>query len=168
MISTLLDSSVVPTNYSTIFLIVIIALFAIFCIITYIKRKKFNNETIQMLDSLKPGDKVKTYAGIYGTIVSIRETTDGKVVVLQLGDEDHVSYLSIDANAVYCLDKKQDIVYDAEGNVLEPVMEKDATEEVEQEPETVVENSEEIAEQKKVKAETKTKKTAKKSTKKAK
>ena len=81
-----------------------------------------------MLNSLRPGDKVKTYSGFYGTVVSIRETTDGKVVTLETGDADHKSYTSIDSNAIYCIDKKEDIVYDTEWNVVMPAREEEKKE----------------------------------------
>ena len=101
-------------------LLVLVAILVIMYIISFVRRKKYNQQTVDMLESLKPGDKIKTYSGIYGTIVSIRETTDGKVVTIETGDEKHKSYTSIDSNAIYCIDKKEDIVYDANGNIVEP------------------------------------------------
>lgn len=111
-------------------LLVLLGILVVMYIFSYFRRKKYNEQTTNMLDSLKPGDKIKTYSGIYGTIVSIRETTDGKVVTLETGDDKHKSYTSIDSNAIYCIDKKEDIVYDANGNVVEPESENEVSEEV--------------------------------------
>lgn len=84
------------------------------------RRKDYNNQVMEMLNSLRPGDKIKTIGGFYGTIISIKETTDGKVVLLEMGEGSKVSYMTIDANAIYGVDKKEDIVYDKDGNVIEP------------------------------------------------
>lgn len=106
-------------------LLVLLVVLIVAYIFSYIKRKKYNQETTNMLNSLKPGDKVKTYSGFYGTVVSIRETTDGKVVTLETGDDEHKSYTTIDSNAIYCIDKKEDIVYDMDGNVVMPASEEE-------------------------------------------
>ncbi len=129
MISTLLTSATPNNTGMWIVLGVMLVLLVGMYIMSSIKRKKYNQETAAMLDSLKPGDKIKTYSGIYGEIVAIRETTDGKVVTLKLGDEDHVSYMSVDSGVIYCIDKKQDVVYDAEGNIIEPKDEEEETQE---------------------------------------
>ncbi len=39
------------------------------------KQKQAQTERERMLNSLKPGDKIVTSGGIYGTIVSVRENT---------------------------------------------------------------------------------------------
>ena len=121
MLSTLLQTQGGNGGASTwIILIVLLVVLVVMYVFSYIKRKKYNQEAIAMIDALKPGDKVKTYSGIYGTIVSIRETTDGKVVTLETGDGKHVSYVTVDTSVIYCLDKKQDVVRDANGEIVEP------------------------------------------------
>lgn len=120
MVSTLLQNQGGGNAATWIILVVLLAILVVMYIFSAIRRKKYNQEVVAMLDALKPGDKIKTYSGIYGTIVSIRETTDGKVVTLETGDEKHKSYTTVDASVIYCLDKKQDVVYDAEGNIVEP------------------------------------------------
>lgn len=120
-------------------LLVLLAVLIVAYIFSYFKRKKYNQETTNMLNSLRPGDKVKTYSGFYGTVVSIRETTDGKVVTLETGDDDHKSYTTIDSNAIYCIDKKEDIVYDTDGNVVMPASEEEKQEALE-EAATTIEN----------------------------
>ena len=118
------------------------------------------------LNELKVGDKIVTHSGIYGEIASMRETTAGKIFVIKTGaDEDakKASYLTINAYMVAGIDEKQDVVLDAEGNVIEPEDQQKLKEEVlkekaEKEPE---ENKEENKEEKPKK------KTTKKSNKKA-
>ena len=121
MIGTLLESQAGGGSASTwIILVVLLVVLVLMYVFSAVRNKKYRQEAAAMLDALKPGDKVKTYSGIYGTVVAIRETTDGKVVTLETGDDKHKSYTSVDASVIYCMDKKQDIVYDAQGNVVEP------------------------------------------------
>ncbi len=121
MLSTLLQT---PNNSggasSWIILAVLLVVLVVMYVFSYIRRKKYNQEAVAMIEALKPGDKVKTYSGMYGTIVSIRETTDGKIVTLETGDEKHISYVTVDTSVIYCLDKKQDVVRDANGEIIEP------------------------------------------------
>ncbi len=142
MISLLLDGSDAGAGGSWWILLAMVAVLVVMFVISAVKRKKYNQETVAMLDSLKPGDKIKTYSGVYGTVISIRETTDGKVVTIETGDDEHKSYTSIDANSIYCLDKKTDIVYDSNGEIVTPEAETSDTAEV-AEAEATVEVSEE-------------------------
>ena len=99
-------------------LVILVALIALY-VVSMVRRKKDMNQARQMLDELKPGTKVKTYTGFYGTIDSIRETTDGKVVMLKIGEDGgKVGYIEIDANAIYGVDSKTDVVYDSNGNII--------------------------------------------------
>lgn len=101
-------------------------------------RSKTNRENMQnMVNSIKVGDKVKTYSGFYGTIVEITETTDGKVAVLETGNDKSHGYISIDMNAIYAIDKKQPIVLDENGNIIDQEEKK----EVENNQEIKIENT---------------------------
>lgn len=117
MYSMLADIGEFFRTYWLIFvlLILIIALY----VFSFYRRKKYTEQTQNMLNTLRPGDKIKTYSGIYGTIVSIKETTDGKVILLEMGEGSKISYTTIDANAIYGVDRKEDVVYDKEGNIIE-------------------------------------------------
>jgi len=99
-------------------LVLLVALIALY-VVSIFRRKKDNEQAQKMIDELKPGTKVKTYTGFYGTIDSIRETTDGKVVMLRIGEEGgKQAFVEIDANAIYGIDSKTDVVYDAQGNII--------------------------------------------------
>jgi len=52
-------------------------------------------------------DKVKTYSGVYGTIVEIVQTDDGKVVTIETGNDKHKSYVSYDIRAVYAINEPE-------------------------------------------------------------
>ena len=128
-------------------LALLVALIALY-IVSIFRRKKDSEQAQKMIDELKPGTKVKTYTGFYGTIDSIRETTDGKVVMLRIGEEGgKQAFVEIDANAIYGIDSKTDVVYDAQGNII--VKEDDSSKtnnknkEEEQEPEKAPEQQKE-------------------------
>lgn len=97
-----------------ILLVLIIGIF----LLNYFRSKRNQESMKNMVDSLKVGDNVKTYSGIYGKIIEIVETTDGKVAVLETGSEKNKGIFSIDINAIYGIDEKKPVVYDANGNVV--------------------------------------------------
>ena len=81
-------------------------------------RKKQQEQAMKMMNELKKGDKVVTNAGIYGEIVSMKETSMGRVVVIQTGD-DNPSYITINASVIIGIDTKQDLILDADGNPID-------------------------------------------------
>ena len=136
-------------------IVLIVLVIGIF-ILNYFRSKK-NRENMQnMVEGLKVGDKVKTYSGIYGTILEIVETTDGKVAVLETGSEKNKGIFSIDINAIYGIDEKKPVVYDAYGNIVDDETKEDIPEikpeiaetKVEEKPEEKVEEikEEQVAE----------------------
>lgn len=100
--------------------IVLIVLLIALMIFSTIRRKKYDGQVQNMIDNLKVGDAVKTYSGFYGKIVSIRQTTDGKVVLIEMGEGNRKGYIEADINAIMCIDKKEDVVYDSDGNIIMP------------------------------------------------
>lgn len=104
----------------TITLGVLIVLMIVYLILGTINRKKQQNQAMEMLNNLKVGDKVVTNAGVYGEIVSQKETNMGKVVVIKTGEEGgKVSYLTINASVILGIDQKEDLILDENGNVIE-------------------------------------------------
>jgi preprotein translocase subunit YajC len=59
-----------PTFATPLFFIVIIA---IFYLIVFLPAQRQRKKLQQMIDNLKPGDKVVTTGGIYGTIVGFKD-----------------------------------------------------------------------------------------------
>ena len=118
------------SDYGVMLIIIVGMLFVMF-ILPNSARKKQYQQLQDFLGNLKVGDKVKTTSGFYGTIVSMRETTDGRVALLEMGEGDKKGYIEVDMNAIYMIDAKEDVVYDAEGNIIEPKDEnnQDATDE---------------------------------------
>ena len=103
-----------------VMLILIIGMMVVMFILPNSARKKQYQQLQDFLGNLKVGDKVKTTSGFYGTIISMRETTDGRVALLEMGEGDKKGYIEVDMNAIYTIDAKEDVVYDADGNIIEP------------------------------------------------
>lgn len=99
-----------------VLLVLVVGIF----ILNYFRSKKSQETMKDMVDSLKVGDNVKTYSGLYGKIIEIVETTDGKVAILETGSEKNKGIFSIDINAIYGIDEKKPVVYDSEGNIIDP------------------------------------------------
>ena len=135
------------------------------------KNKKQAQARNELEESLKVGTKVVTYHGVYGTIISIKETTDGKVVVLETGDETHKSFMEINAGAIGAIDKKEMVVLDENGNdvtsnysIIEEKKEEKNIEENEEEKDELLEQIQEkdaLSEETQKELEKETKKTKK-------
>lgn len=102
---------------SSWFLIIIVILAMGLLILTsFTRRKKEEDYRNELSEKIVKGAKVKTYGGLYGTVVSIRNTTDGKIVLLETGEGNQKSYQQLHINAIYGLDESEEMVIDSEGN----------------------------------------------------
>ena len=116
------------TNFSSIVLpALVISLFVIYIAFGFIKRSKINAETHNLFEKLQVGVKIKTYSGIYGEIVEIRDALDGsKVALIKTGEGDKESYISIDFASIYAIDEKdnaeifnEEVTENIESNIQE-------------------------------------------------
>ena len=117
-------------------LIVLVVIIVGFLLLSLSRRKKEENYRNDLLNKVVPGAKVKTYSGLYGTVESITDTTDGKIVLVKTGEGDKVSYQLLHINAIFGIDTHKDLVFDENGNDITFA---DADAEVE-----VVEDEEEV------------------------
>lgn len=106
---------------SIILMVVLVVLLIGYIFFGMRSRKKNQEKAMQMLNELKAGDKIVTNAGVYGEIVSIKETNMGKVVTIKTGDEEtkKTSYLTINASVILGIDEKKDLILDKDGNVID-------------------------------------------------
>jgi len=65
------------------------------------KTKAENQKVEERTNSLKRGDEIITTAGVYGKIIDIKQDGTAKKIVIETGDGDHKSYMTIDAYAIY-------------------------------------------------------------------
>ena len=65
-------------------LVPMVLVFVLFYFLMIVPQRKRQRATDQMLNNLKPSDKVVTSGGIYGTIVSVRD--DKRTVQLKISE----------------------------------------------------------------------------------
>lgn len=97
-------------------IIVLVVVIGLLMLLNYSRGKKEKEYRDDLNSKIVKGAMVKTTTGIYGTVVSVRSTTDGKIVLLETGEGKNVSYMEIHINAIYGVDDKEDLVLDSEGN----------------------------------------------------
>lgn len=71
------------------------------------RNKKENQRLIEQTNSLKRGDKVLTTSGVYGTILEVREEDGARKVVIETGNAQYKSYMTVDAYAIYTVLKEE-------------------------------------------------------------
>lgn len=85
---------------------------------TYLRQKKEMNARNELNSTIKKGVKIITTAGVYGTVESIEETSDGKVVTIITGNDKNPTTMQIHINAIGGIDNKKPVVHDSEGNEI--------------------------------------------------
>ena len=92
---------------STIFLIIMIAIFVLFMVWNRRSQKKREEEINKTLDAIQPGNKVKTIGGICGIVVEV--CPEDNTFILETGSETSgKSYIKFDKKAVYQTDAKKE------------------------------------------------------------
>lgn len=110
---------------------ILLVLCVVLFVLYYFRNKKYQRNAETMSNNLKKGDKVKTYSGVYGTIIEIVQTDDGKVVTIETGNDKHKSYVSYDIRAVYAINEpEKPVETKVEEKPVEPVEQKEEKTEV--------------------------------------
>lgn len=142
MIFSLLDEAANTNGGWTQFLVpgLLIAAFAVVLIVLYItgskKNKKREQEAQDLINAVKPGNKVKTIGGICGIVVEV--DAEENTFVLETGTElSGKSYIKFDRQAIYQTDavveKAEEVKEEAEN---QPAEETEAPEEATKTEET--------------------------------
>ena len=158
--------------YTYILIGIMIVLLIAFYVMGHFRKNKQVAQRTELENLFTVGTKIITSFGVYGEIVEIRETTDGKVALISTGEGKSKTYMTVHMNAIMNIDRKQDVVYDKDGNDITPYdeIEKsydvDAPVEQPVEEEKVEDVKEEKAEEKTSKSQPKEKTSTKKTTKK--
>ena len=84
-----------------ILLIVLVVLLVAMFVVSYMRRKKYNQNLSSMREDLKIGDKVMTDSGIVGEVVDSYTEEEYKYFVLKSGKGNNVGCFAVHANAIY-------------------------------------------------------------------
>ena len=97
------------TTEQWILIALVLVLIIAYPILMSRRNKKENQRLIEQTNSLKRGDKILTTSGVYGTILEVREEDGARKVVIETGNAQYKSYMTVDAYAIYTVlkDEKQ-------------------------------------------------------------
>jgi preprotein translocase subunit YajC len=88
---------------SYLFMGIVVALIVVFMVLNRQTQKKRQQETMDMLNAIQPGNKVKTIGGICGVVVEV--CPEDNTFILETGSEQSgKSYIKFDKQAVYQTD----------------------------------------------------------------
>ena len=98
------DASTGGSGWVTwVILAVFIAIIVVFFVISSKRNKKRQQEAEQLIDAVKPGNKVKTIGGVCGIVVEV--DTEENTFVLETGSEKSGKcYMKFDRQAIYQTD----------------------------------------------------------------
>lgn len=122
--------------------IILVVAIGLLMMVSFSRRKKEETYRNELNEKIVKGAKVKTYSGLYCTVVNVTNTTDGKVVLVSTGEGDKVSYQLIHINAIYGVDEKEEVFVDKDGNeyTAKELKEKQEQEKLAEQNKTEVEN----------------------------
>ena len=110
-----------------LFLIIVMAVFLVVILLTsFLPQKKRQKEMMNMLNSIKVDDEIKTIGGMVGKITAIEDTG---LLVINVGTEEAPTYIKIDRVAIYSIAKKPEEV----APVVEESAKEDKVEETKEE-----------------------------------
>ena len=127
-------------------IVVLVVVVGLLMFLSYSRSKKEQQYREQLNAKIVKGAKVKTGCGIYGTVVSIKNTTDGKIVLISTGEGKNVSYMEMHINAIFGVDDSEELVLDKDGNEVTPSELKAQEEEKKAEVNEEVEEKTEVVE----------------------
>ena len=134
MLTALLEGETPQANtgwVTWVLLGVVVVIFVVFFVISSRKNKKRQEENEQLMNAIKPGNKVKTIGGVCGIVVEV--DPEENTFVLETGSEvSGKSYMKFDKQAIYQTDavveKPEDKKEEAEDKSVEPFEEGQADE----------------------------------------
>lgn len=85
-----------------IFVALLVVLVVVLLVVPMFQNKKRAKQTMELHNSLQPGDKIKTVGGIIGTIKEIRNVSPGeREMVIETGSGDNKTTMVFDIQALY-------------------------------------------------------------------
>ncbi len=89
-----------PTTW--IFVGLLVVLVVVLLVVPMFTNKKRAKQTMELHNSLKPGDVIKTVGGIIGTVKSVKQISpNDREMVIETGDGDNKTTMTFDIQALY-------------------------------------------------------------------
>ena len=89
----------------TIVMLVLIGIILVAYPVMMMRKNKKDKQSFQeMANSIKRGDKVTTYSGVYGTVTDIHQDGDKKIVTIETGMGKSKGYIGVVVEAIYSID----------------------------------------------------------------
>lgn len=102
-----------------ILLVVLVALLVLYPVLMMRRNKREQEKQRQLIESLKPGEYVLTYSGIFGKITEVLEKEIGKFIVIETG-ESKKTFITVSENAIYSVVNNNPKLYDVNGEEVKP------------------------------------------------
>ena len=116
-----------------ILLVVLVALLVLYPVLMMRRNKREQEKQRQLIESLKPGEYVLTYSGIFGKITEVLEKEVGKFLVIETG-ENKKTHITVSENAIYTVVNNNPKLYDVNGEEIKPEEKPEVEVVVEEEP----------------------------------
>lgn len=100
-----------------ILLVVLVALLVLYPVLMMRRNKREQEKQRQLIESLKPGEYVLTYSGIFGKITEVLEKEVGKFLVIETG-ENKKNHITVSENAIYTVVNNNPKLYDVNGEEI--------------------------------------------------
>ncbi|MGN0817411.1 MAG: preprotein translocase subunit YajC [Candidatus Coproplasma sp.] len=148
MILSLLETSTATTNnqwITYVMLGMLVVLLIVMFVFSSRRNKKRQQEAEKLINSVKPGNKVKTIGGVCGIVVEVND--EESTFVLETGSETSGKcYMKFDKQAIYQTDA---VVEETNNAATQATEESESVEQSEPAEETLPEQTETVEEEKK-------------------
>lgn len=94
--------------------VVLILVLVVMLVLPMITQRKRNKEYMQMIDSIRVGDTVRTAGGVIGRVTKIMDKGEIKTVILETGSKAEKSYMEFDIQMIGAVLKSTRVEEDAD------------------------------------------------------
>lgn len=88
------------TAGSIVLWVVLVVALVVMLVIPMITQRKRNKEYMQMIDSIRVGDTVRTAGGVIGRVTRIMDKGEIKTVILETGSKSEKSFMEFDIQMI--------------------------------------------------------------------
>ena len=116
------------TTGNIVLLVVLVLLLILYPVMMMRRNKKEQEKQKMLIESLKVGEYVLTYSGVFGKITEVVEKEIGKFIVIETGEKKK-NYVTVSENAIYSVVNNNPKLYDENGEVVTAAKEEKEAEE---------------------------------------